>query len=324
VGIDQPDMDGAPDARREVTDGAVLADGAAGVVHEARERSTCLDEYRTAVEEEYREHRAAVESKSGAGRESWDADVPEMRRTWAEHETRWPLPGRSEAPPPPDRPAPDNPDAPGAWRGDGGRRLTPAANAEVDRGCERIREVGENIIVPGMRGIEAEDPDRQLVGFEYRFKGADRIKEKVADAVTYKGRTPHEALGNLKDAVRFTFVYSEERYVQGVRADCERLRDSGFEPFDRTNSWREDEYKGINSRWREPESGLLFEVQFHTDLSFEAKQLTHAAYERLRNPATSDVEREELQEFQRLVTAKIAVPDGATEIEDYSSEKRDG
>ena len=33
---------------------------------------------------------------------------------------------------------------------------------------------------------------------------------------------------------------------------------------------------------REPETGQRFEVQFHTRASFEAKQLTHAAYERLR------------------------------------------
>ena len=28
---------------------------------------------------------------------------------------------------------------------------------------------------------------------------------------------------------------------------------------------------------------MLFEVQFHTRISFEAKQLTHGAYERLRS-----------------------------------------
>ena len=41
-------------------------------------------------------------------------------------------------------------------------------------------------------------------------------------------------------------------------------------------------YKGINSQWIEPDSGQRFEVQFHTRISFEAKQLTHPAYERLR------------------------------------------
>ena len=40
-----------------------------------------------------------------------------------------------------------------------------------------------------------------------------------------------------------------------------------------------DQYKGINSQWIDPESGQRFEVQFHTRISFEAKQLTHDAYE---------------------------------------------
>ena len=42
------------------------------------------------------------------------------------------------------------------------------------------------------------------------------------------------------------------------------LQDQGFELEVRRNSWDNDEYKGINSRWRDPASGQLFEVQFHT------------------------------------------------------------
>jgi len=175
-----------------------------------------------------------------------------------------------------------------------------------------------------MRAIESEDPDRHLMGVKNCLKGMDRIKEKVADAMRYKGRAPEEALETLKDAVRFTFCYSEERYTSGVTQDCQRLLDRGFQPFDRVNSWQAEEYKGINSRWREPESGLLFEVQFHTRASFEAKQLTHRAYERLRNPSTSDTERAELQEFQRKASEEIPVPPRVTDIEDYSPEQRDG
>ena len=278
------------------------------VAPETRDRATYRAEYHATVHAEYR-----------AAHQSWDAALPELCRAWEAHEARWPTPERSGQPLQPDRPS-----APGAWSGDGGRYLDPEANAEVDRGCDRIREVGENVIVPGMRAIEAEDPDRHLIGLEYHLKGPERIREKVADAVLYKGRTPVEAMENLKDAIRFTFVYSEERYTSGAYADCDRLRDRGLQPFDLVNSWRADEYKGINTRWREPESGLLFEVQFHTRASFEAKQLTHAAYERLRNPLTSDNERDELQAYQRMVCAEIPIPPGASEIEDYSPEKRDG
>lgn len=322
MGIDQPEVDGAPDARQEAADGVVLADRAADVVRDARERATHYGEYQAAVEDEYR---VAAESRSGASRDSWDADVPELRRAWAEHETRWPLPRRSEAPPPPDNRAPDNPDAPGAWRGDGGRRLTPEANAEVDRGCQRIREVGENLIVPCLRGIEAEDPDRRLIGFEYRFKGPDRIKEKVASELrAFGGITPTQVLSSVPDPIRFTFCYSEAGYADGTHADVDRLKSQGFEQIKLKNSWTSEQYRGINSQWRHPESGVRFEVQFHTHVSFEAKQLTHGAYERLRNPQTTRLEHRELEEFQRQACARIAVPRGAVEIEDYPPEKCDG
>src|SRR6202034_3993016 len=65
-------------------------------------------------------------------------------------------------------------------------------------------------------------------------------------------------------------------------ADIGRLKDQGFELHKLKNSWSDDQYKGINSQWIEPETGQRFEVQFHTRISFEAKQLTHKAYERLR------------------------------------------
>jgi hypothetical protein len=44
------------------------------------------------------------------------------------------------------------------------------------------------------------------------------------------------------------------------------------------NAWPSDQYKGINTQWREPETGQRFEVQFHTSASFEAKQLTHETF----------------------------------------------
>lgn len=108
-----------------------------------------------------------------------------------------------------------------------------------------------------------------------------------------------EAVSMIKDAIRYTFIYSEERYTFGVDADCARLEAAGFQPLDRRNTWEHDQYKGINSRWHIPENDQFFEVQFHTMASFEAKQHTHKAYEKLRNPATSKAEQKELAEFQR-------------------------
>jgi hypothetical protein len=84
-----------------------------------------------------------------------------------------------------------------------------------------------------MERLEAEDPARHLAGLGNFLKKPDRLKEKVANDVPFKGRTAEQSLNNVKDAVRFTLVYADERYTEGVRTDCARLKARGFEPFDR-------------------------------------------------------------------------------------------
>jgi hypothetical protein len=194
----------------------------------------------------------------------------------------------------------------------------------IDQGCARVREVEEGVVTPAMRRIEAEDPERRLVGLDQRLKGEDRLSEKVTDAMRFKGLTANEAFAEVKDAIRYTFRYEDDRYAAGVMADCQRLKDAGFERYDRKNTWGNAEYKGINSRWRDPDSGQVFEVQFHTRASYEVKQETHRAYERLRSGAATDSERDELQAYQRRASAMIPVPPGATEIASYRPERNNG
>jgi hypothetical protein len=193
-----------------------------------------------------------------------------------------------------------------------------AAITSVRRGCAEIRETEEKVVTPAMLRIEAEDSDRHLVGLEFRCKEEDRILEKVAEALEEQPNlTPEEALASVKDTIRYTFQYTEEHYTEGVYADIDRLKAAGFKLAELRNSWGDEEYKGINSRWRIPENGQLFEVQFHTTISFEAKQLTHPAYELIRNPATPHAEIPELRSFQRRVTAEVPRPSGAIDIPTY-------
>ncbi len=184
----------------------------------------------------------------------------------------------------------------------------------IDQGCERVRETEETIVTPAMLRIEAADPGRRLAGLEFRLKGKDRIEEKVSKAMAERGRTADQAFAEIKDAIRYTFQYPDDKYSQGVRADIERLKQAGFELAEFRNTWTDPEYKGINSRWRVPQNGQLFEVQFHTQASFEAKQVTHSAYERLRVLPEDHDEVYNLRAYQREVTAKIPVPREAAEV----------
>lgn len=240
------------------------------------------------------EYRAKVDAVYlDAARERWDAARLGLEAEWLEYARQHPA----------------HPDTSAEIDGE--------VSAQVERGCKEIHETEEDIVTPAMVRIEAEDPERRLVGLEFRCKGQERIMEKVAHDVQYKGRTPEDALTNLKDAIRYTFQYTEHHYAKGVLADIERLKSAGFELVELRNSWDSAEYKGINSRWRVPEVGQLCEVQFHTQISFEAKQLTHPAYERLRDPSTSKVEQEEIAYFQQRVNGNVSSPDKARDIPNY-------
>ena len=245
---------------------------------------------------------------------TWDRAVQRFQDRWAEHERRWPADARE----PVDRSA----DPEGSWRGTSNRYLSPDANTEVDIHLTKTANTERDVISPGMRAIETADLTRELAGWDHRLKAPDRLKDKVAADIALKSRSVMEGLAGVKDAVRYTFCYDTDRYTGGVRTDVERLKAHGFEEVELRNSWAGDHYKGINSRWREPGSGQLFEVQFHTHTSFECKQLTHGAYERLRNPRTTDAERDELDATQRDLCRRVPPPPGVDEIRDFQEEKQ--
>ncbi len=65
------------------------------------------------------------------------------------------------------------------------------------------------------------------------------------------GFTPAQALALVPDSLRYTFAYDSDSYSDGVRADIDRLKQSGFEMIKLKNFWDDEEYRGINSQWRD-------------------------------------------------------------------------
>jgi hypothetical protein len=244
--------------------------------------------------------------------DTWTETANLARWMWGEYHRRWP----PEEHPPVNR----STDPPGSWRSDSNRFLDTAANARIEAECDRIVEREQEKISPAMRDTENQDPSRHLIGFEHRRKGRDRIKEKVHDNLNEYSLSLDEAISFIPDAIRYTFQYEEVRYTQGVREDITRLEGQGFTLDKLKNSWSDDQYKGINSQWIERDTGQRFEVQFHTRISLEAKQLTHDAYARLRTLQTDKFEEMVLEAFQKKVSSEVPIPPGAAEIPDYKRE----
>ncbi len=314
MGTDRPgDPDMPPDDhpdRRDGQDGTGDRAARAGNAQaETRTRQEYYADLRVTVSKEESAVARQVTAEEQAAAEDWQGKAAESRWMWSEYQRKWP---------PAERPAVDRSTGQlGSCRGDSNRLLDPADDSRVDAQCDRIAKREEEKISPALRSVESHDPDRHLIGFDFRLKGRDRIKEKVYDKMEELFCSAEEAVSVVSDTIRYTFQYREARYTQGVWTDLERLEEKGFELHTLKNSWSHDQYKGINTQWIEPDTGQRFEVQFHTRVSFEAKQLTHDAYERLRTKQADKFEQMVLEAFQAKVTAEVPVPPGATDIPDY-------
>jgi hypothetical protein len=248
--------------------------------------------------------------RAADGRAAWAEALPELRAAWEEHKERYPA--RTRAAP---QTAPD-----GSWTSGEHRRLDPEQNTEATKAHADLADEADRHILPALRRIEAADPDRRLAGLEHMVKGEDRLKEKLADFLRAPGVTVREALDEVPDAIRFTLRYTAERYSDGVVTDVDRMKSEGFDLIKLKNLWQTDQYKGINSQWRIPESGTRFEMQFHTPESLDAKELTHAAYERIRSRMVDPAEERDLENFQRRVNGFITTPPDTDRIKDYREE----
>ncbi len=300
MGADLPDeADESPDGHADHQDDQSVSRPAiqpGSAEAETRNRQDYYADLRVAVStaESVTARRTAAEEQDAS--DKWSEKVTESRWMWSEYQRRWP---------PEDRPPVDRSDD------------DPEVDAQVDAACDRIAELERHKISPAMRAIEGQDPDCRLVGFEHRLKDRDRIKEKVSDTMEEVGSSTEEALSIVPDAIRYTFQYREVHYTQGVWTDIGRLKGQGFELDKLRNFWANEQYKGINSQWIEPDSGQRFEVQFHTRISFEAKQITHTSYERLRTHQVDEFEKMVLKAFQQKVSAEVPVPPGAADVPDH-------
>lgn len=240
------------------------------------------------------------------------SEVPRFLQAVEDHQHRWPT---ERALAVPDR----SHDPAGAWRGDGNQYLDPEQHLQARDVIAKIYQKEENLT----RDVREVDQDSScsgwLVGLENRLKGEERLKEKIGEVIKrMPDRTLEDVAHDLPDVIRYTFCFSPENYTDGYWGIKDRMESSGHTMIYSQNHWRGNlEYKGINTRWM-TDDGQRFEVQFHTPESVHAKQeLTHGAYERLRNPLTTDRERRELRSFQKEVCSWVAIPDGATAIPDH-------
>jgi len=182
---------------------------------------------------------------------------------------------------------------------------------------------GERGLTPAMRRIEDQLEHGELVPEteKYALKSLDRFQQKLAKRIADEpGVSPEELADEIHDGIRYTFLFDSDTYTSGVQETRAILQEHGYTLYLLRNTWSQDQYKGINSRWHDPASDKMFEVQFHTPDSWETKQGTHESYQRIESYTTLAAEREHLRAYQREASALIPIPPGSLEIPDYRKE----
>jgi hypothetical protein len=174
-----------------------------------------------------------------------------------------------------------------------------------------------------MRRVEAQLDCGMLVEDTERFalKDPDRFKEKLFEQIRDEpDKSVEQHVDEIHDGIRYTFVSDCDDYIRTVSQATDILKANGYELGVRKNEWSNDEYKGVNTRWRDHESGCRFEVQFHTHESWQVKQATHHAYTRIHDTRTPTDERERLRAYQREISSGLALPAEWERITNYRKE----
>ncbi|MCA2214130.1 ALF repeat-containing protein [Jidongwangia harbinensis] len=158
-----------------------------------------------------------------------------------------------------------------------------------------------------------------LEGWRFRLKGENSLKRKLATTLDgNRDRTPEGVLAKVGDNIRYTATFPFEQYVSAVEEAVSLMKRQGFElAAPPRNGWAGamGPYKGLNLTWRDPETGHLFELQFHTPESFKINKVEHPFYEIGRLPGEGTfLTKAEANAVSKGLWATVPTPPGAKEF----------
>ncbi|GLY31202.1 hypothetical protein Kisp02_45670 [Kineosporia sp. NBRC 101731] len=197
---------------------------------------------------------------------------------------------------------------PMSWEHTLGRELTPQAVEAVERFSALIA-AGEPSLTKTMREV-SRAARADLAGLSNRLKTGESMRRKVATQQANTGRPLPVLLDRAEDAVRYTVVLENRSYVSGVEQVTRLLAHRGYHNLSLNNAWSSQRYRGLNTTWADPSTGIAFEVQFHTPASWRVTRDTHRLYEEFRDVATTPERRAELSERIGAAYRTAPVPEG--------------
>jgi len=150
----------------------------------------------------------------------------------------------------------------------------------------------------------------------------DVFRARFADLLRrHPERRPEQLARRVPGALSYSFLFDAEHYSAGVWIIQDMFEARGFGLLARKNGWGSAENRCVFTVWRDPMSGLPFQVQFHTSASLEAQHLARTSAALINDPRIPVAEAENLRSDLASAWAALPAPPGQAEIGNF---RRDG
>lgn len=170
----------------------------------------------------------------------------------------------------------------------------------------------------------AKENGGEMYGLAFRLKDETSLSRKIISDSKEKG-SYEDAAKDIKDAVRYTMVFDDDRLASGYKNVSEALEKAGFTEMRCKNYWAQYDnggapIKSVQCVFTSP-NGQTFELQFHTYRSQGAKELCHPMYEKWREEGTSEQKKNELNTRMTECYSFVSNPKGVSEVNEFDAYK---
>lgn len=156
-------------------------------------------------------------------------------------------------------------------------------------------------------------------GLAFRMKSPESLARKIEArvlATAYDVVTADDVAEEITDVVRYTGVVAQpDEVVPMARSTLIRLKRRGWEVIAVEHSYVDgNPYKGLHALVRDPRSGMVAEVQFHSEESQSVKDRYHIDYEIARDLDQPPSVRAAADATRRRAWAEVAHPAGIEQL----------
>lgn len=180
---------------------------------------------------------------------------------------------------------------------------------------KRVEKISDDVITA------CNHTNAKMYGLENRLKTKDSISRKIDKKSKEDNISTIKASKDIKDAIRFTTISSDNDFVKNYQFMKSELENKGYKETRCKNYW--DLYKQGKVKHKSVQSnfstkdGYEFEIQFHTKSSQDAKNKKIPIYEERRKVGINPKRAIELEKQMDELALKVKDPKDIYKIKSH-------